>query len=62
MSCREILRARSIICSVPDERKAEAIGRTVNGAVTPDAPASILQEHDDVTLYLDPASASQLNS
>jgi glucosamine-6-phosphate deaminase len=60
MSVRQILRARTIICTVPDERKANAVRATVEGPVTPAVPASILQQHPDVTLYLDRASASLL--
>ena len=60
MSCREILRARSIIVSVPDQRKAKAVACTVKGPVSPDCPASILQEHDRCSLFLDPDSASLL--
>jgi glucosamine-6-phosphate deaminase len=60
MSVRQILRARTIVCTVPDERKANAVRATVEGPVTPAAPASILQQHPDVTLYLDRASASLL--
>jgi len=60
MSCRQILASRRILCIVPDARKAEAVRATVEGPVTPDVPASILQTHDDVTLYLDLESASLL--
>ncbi|MFO8014679.1 MAG: glucosamine-6-phosphate deaminase [Phycisphaerae bacterium] len=60
MSVRQILAAREIVCTVPDARKAEAVRRTVEGPVTPEVPASILQQHAAATLYLDPASASGL--
>ena len=60
MSCRQILKSRAIICSVPDRRKAVAVMAAVEGQVAPSVPASILQEHGDVTLYLDPESASML--
>jgi len=45
---------------VPDRRKAEAVRASVEGPVTPQVPASILQTHPDTTLYLDPESASLL--
>jgi len=61
MSVRQIMSARKIICTVPDQRKAEAVRAAVEGPVTPHVPASILQRHPDVTLYLDLASASLLN-
>jgi glucosamine-6-phosphate deaminase len=60
MSIRQILKSRSIICSVPDRRKAEAVKNSVQGPVTPCAPASTLQMHPDTWLYLDPGSASLL--
>ena len=60
MSIRQILRSAAIICSVPDRRKAEAVSAAVEGPVTPEVPASILQEHARATIYLDRESASSL--
>jgi glucosamine-6-phosphate deaminase len=60
MSCRQILASRRILCIVPDARKANAVRATVEGPVTPFVPASILQTHDDVTMYLDVDSAAKL--
>jgi glucosamine-6-phosphate deaminase len=62
MSIRQIIKSETIICSVPDQRKAEAVKNAVNGPVTPDVPASILQRHDGTTLYLDTESSSLLAS
>ena len=62
MSVRQILRSRRIVCSVPDRRKAEAVRNTVHGPVTPSVPASILQTHEDCTLFLDEAAAGLLES
>src|SRR5687767_6644440 len=45
MSVRQILKAREIICVVPDARKAPAVRACVEGPVSPAAPASILQTH-----------------
>lgn len=61
MSCRQILKSAHIICSVPDRRKAQAVKKSVEGPVTPNVPASILQRHPSTSLYLDPDSASLLN-
>ena len=52
--------SRAIVCSVPDERKALAVERALRGTVTPDVPASILQQHPAVTVFLDGPSASRL--
>ncbi len=60
MSVRQILRSREILCIVPDARKAAAVEATLDGDVRPEVPASILRTHAHVTLYLDPASASEL--
>ena len=62
MSSKQILKSAAIICTVPDERKALAVKNTVEGPVTPDVPASILQQHPQVTLMLDTAAASGLSS
>src|SRR4051794_3060424 len=60
MSIRQIMTAREIICVVPDTRKAVAVQAAIEGGVTPWVPASILQRHPRVTVYLDAASASGL--
>jgi len=61
MSIRQIMKSAAIICSVPDRRKAEAVRGAVQGPVTPDLPASILQQHPQATIYLDRESASLLS-
>jgi glucosamine-6-phosphate deaminase len=57
MSIRQIMKSKSIICSVPDERKAQAVKDCVLGEVSNLHPASILQKHNDCTIYLDNGSA-----
>jgi glucosamine-6-phosphate deaminase len=58
MSIRQIMKSAAIICTVPDERKAEAVKNATQGPVTPEVPASILQNHPDCRLFLDTAAAS----
>ena len=60
MSVRQILKSRTILCIVPDARKAAAVQACLEGPVSPMAPASILQTHAATTVYLDQASAAQL--
>lgn len=60
MSVRQILEAREILCIVPDQRKAQAVAAALEGPVTPNVPASILQTHPRVTVYLDSPSAALL--
>lgn len=60
MSIRHILASQAIICSVPDARKAEAVGKAVEGPLTPHLPASILRNHARATLFLDEPAAAKL--
>jgi glucosamine-6-phosphate deaminase len=60
MSIQEILRSRAIICTVPDQRKANAVRACLEGPISPLAPASILREHGACSVYLDPPAASLL--
>jgi glucosamine-6-phosphate deaminase len=62
MSVQQIMKARNILCIVPDQRKAEAVRLCVELEVSPMRPASILQRHNNVTLYLDRESSSRLTS
>jgi len=61
MSISQIMQSKSIICSVPDQRKAQAVKNCLENEVSPMHPASILQQHPDCTIYLDDASASLLS-
>ena len=60
MSIRQIMKAQTIVCTVPDERKAEAVRNCLHGEITPLHPASILQTHPDCSVFLDTGSASLL--
>jgi len=61
MSIRQIMKSEAIVCSVPDRRKAEAVRAAVEGPVTPQVPASILQRHPRATIYVDPPAAELLS-
>ena len=62
MSVRQILRSRNILCIAPDQRKSVAVKNCVELEVSPMLPASILQTHESVKLYLDRESASLLRA
>lgn len=62
MSIRQIMKAALLICSVPDARKAKAVQAALEGPVTPQVPASILQQHERAKIYLDPESAALLTT
>ncbi len=60
MSIRQILKSRAIVCIVPDARKARPVRDALEGVVTPQVPASILQRHPDCSVFLDRPAASLL--
>lgn len=61
MTIRQILRATTIICSVPGVRKAEAVRNCLSGPVDALFPASILQTHRSCYYFLDEDSARLLD-
>jgi glucosamine-6-phosphate deaminase len=60
MSIAQVLRTQRILCIVPDARKARAVKASLQGGVSPERPASALQNHPATTVYLDPDSAALL--
>lgn len=62
MTIYQIMKIKSLVCTVPDARKAQALKQSLEGPVTPDVPASILQLHSDVTVFCDTAAASKMES
>jgi glucosamine-6-phosphate deaminase len=60
MSIRQMMKADEMLVIVPDARKAIAVKASVQGDVTALVPASIIQTHPNVTLYLDQPAASML--
>src|SRR6267143_5025660 len=47
MSIRQILKSRAILAVVPEARKAPAVRMSLEGAISPMVPASILRTHAD---------------
>ena len=60
MGLASIMRDKKIIVIATGENKAEAVYGMLKGPKTTDCPASILQDHPDVTVLLDKAAASKL--
>ncbi len=56
-----LLRVPKLIVSVPGTQKAKIVRSTLDGPLSTDCPATILRTHPDVTMYLDPESASELH-
>jgi glucosamine-6-phosphate deaminase len=62
MTIKQILKAREILCIVPDARKAQAVKNCLAGEISPQFPASILRTHENTTLYLDSDSSSLIDA
>ena len=55
-----IMNVPHAICTVPTDRKANAVVGALCGPVTTECPASILRQHNDAALFLDAPAASKL--
>jgi len=55
-----LLRVPRLISSVPGERKAHIVYRTLTEEISTHCPATIMRNHANTTVYLDPASAVEL--
>jgi glucosamine-6-phosphate deaminase len=60
MSIQQIMKSSEILCIVPDQRKARAVRDCLELEVSPIHPASILQQHERTSIYLDRESSSLL--
>lgn len=60
MTIPTIMSAEKIFCIVPGTTKSEAVAKTINGKITTECPASILRQHEQAILYLEPDSAEKL--
>lgn len=60
MGYRGILSAKKILVLVSGSAKASILAQVVNGPITPEVPASILQLHPDVTIIADAEAAALL--
>ena len=60
MGIKNIMNAKSIIMVASGKNKAVAVKGMVNGAITPELPASVLQLHPNVVLVCDKDAASLL--
>ena len=60
MGIKNIMQSKSIVMVVSGKNKAKAVKGMVQGPVTPDLPASVLQLHPFVTIVCDKDAASLL--
>ena len=55
-----IMDCRYICCTVPDERKSDAVYNTLEKDIDTSCPASVLRRHNNAVLFLDRFSAIKL--
>lgn len=60
MSVKQIMLSEHIVCTVPDKRKANAVKNTLEENISAFYPSTILRNHPECYLFLDEASASEL--
>ena len=60
MGLADIMEAKHILVASSGIRKAQAVKDTLEGPISIDCPASILQNHPNVTFIMDEAAASLL--
>lgn len=56
-----LFRVPKLIVSVPGQRKAKIVRRSLEEPVSTDCPATLLRTHPDATLFLDQESAAELD-
>ena len=60
LGIKNIMQSRKIVLAANGSRKARIINTALNGPITPDVPASVLQLHPACEVILDPAAAEFL--
>lgn len=60
MGIGSIMKSKSIILEAFGENKAVAVAKMIEGPVTEECPASVLQRHANVTVIVDEAAAAKL--
>ena len=60
MGIKTIMKAKRILLIASGLDKAEIVRDFINGDITPNVPASILQMHQDVIVIIDKDAASKL--
>ena len=61
MGIGSIMTDKHILLEAYGDKKAEAIQKMIQGSVTTDVPASVLQNHPNVTVIIDEAAAALLD-
>ena len=61
MGLKDIMHARRLVLAAKGLSKAAVVKKMIEGPVTEDVPASVLQLHPDCTILLDREAASCLS-
>jgi glucosamine-6-phosphate deaminase len=61
LGIKNIMQSRKIILAANGSHKAGIVATALNGPITTDVPASVLQSHPDCEVILDPAAAGNLH-
>lgn len=62
MGIKSIMESKEIVLLVNGEHKAEALKQTIEGDITEEFPASVLQKHPHVTIIADKDACKKLQS
>jgi glucosamine-6-phosphate deaminase len=60
LTIRAIMDCKALSCSVPDERKSEAVYNALTGKISSSCPASVLRMHNEARLFLDKFAAMKI--
>ena len=60
MGLASIMKAKEIVLIAVGANKAEAVKELINGKMSEDWPCTILQKHNNVTIYADEAAYSKV--
>ena len=60
MGIQNIMEAKKVVLIACGKNKEDAVKGMIEGPVTPELPASVLQNHKDVTVIIDEAAAGLL--
>jgi glucosamine-6-phosphate deaminase len=60
MGVSTILKSKRVVLMAWGKNKASIIKRTIQGEISPEVPATFLQNHDNTTFVLDQSAASEL--
>lgn len=55
-----IMDCSKLCCTVPDERKSDAVYNSLSGEISTSCPASILRKHDNAVLFLDAFASKKI--